>query len=430
MSEQNDPPLAANWLTDQIVSIDEGSSADFWRDRRGMLRPDPKSPYLRLHFVTVYVRDQEATKQFFLQKLGFNLVSDARFASGNRWVEVAPPDGTAVLALVLPTEGQDNLIGRSSMVTFITENVERTYREWSARGVHFSIPPQTPAWGGTFCRFEDPDGNSFAIAGFDNVTRTIEDRRREQAERLEAERRAAQEIEIAKQVQARLFPQRLPVIPTLDFAGVCIQARAVGGDYYDFLDLGNDRLALVVGDIAGKGIAAALLMANLQACLRSLSALAAGQPDRVLASVNRQLFDNTAPNAYATLLFAEYCATSGHLRTANCGHLPGLLLRTDGALERIEPTCTVVGLFADWNCSIAETELREGDLLALYTDGVVEAFNDAGEEFGEGRLLDVLRRHSGLTASDLAHRVVDEVQRFSAGEQFDDITLIVARKSG
>lgn len=123
----------------------------------------------------------------------------------------------------------------SGIVTFLTENVEAKYLEWSRRGVHFSIPPQAPSWGGMFCRFVDPDGNTFALAGFDDTTRELDRRRREYAGKLESERRAAQELEIAKQVQMRLFPQRQSAITGLDYAGVCIHERSVGGDYYDLL---------------------------------------------------------------------------------------------------------------------------------------------------------------------------------------------------
>jgi len=310
-------------------------------------------------------------------------------------------------------------VGHSGLITLITQDVEAKYREWSEQGVKFSISPQTPEWGGVFCRFEDVDGNSFAIAGFDDVTRAIEERRREFADRLEAERRAAQELAIAKQVQARLFPQRLPQAATLDYAGVCIPARAVGGDDYDFLDLGpdNGRIALVVGDIAGKGIAAALPMANLQASLRSQSAFAADQPERLLRSVNHMWFENTDPNAYATLFYADYDANSGGLRYANCGHLPGLVLRTSGALQRLDATCTVVGLFDDWQCSMSEIRLEEGDALALYTDGVTESFSDREEEFGEPCLIDALRRSSHLPAQERVHALAAEVQGFSAPEQ-------------
>jgi len=247
---------------------------------------------------------------------------------------------------------------------------------------------------------------------------------------MESERRAAQELEIAKQVQFRLFPQILPSLATLDYAGSCIQARQVGGDCYDFLDLARDRLGLVIGDIAGKGIAAALLMATLQANLRSQRAFALDQPQRFLRSVNQLFYENTADSAYATLFFADYDDQAGCLRYANCGHPPALLLRSDNSLERLGATATVLGLFEEWDCSIDERQLFSGDILALYTDGITESFNDAEEEFGEQRLIEALRRHRELSSPALLAAIVDEVLRFSPHEQHDDVTLIVAKCRG
>ncbi len=286
---------------------------------------------------------------------------------------------------------------------------------------------QAPVWGGIFTRFEDPDRNSFSLVSFDSISRAIEAQRRARAEQIESERRAAQELEIAKQVQARLFPQTLPASATLEYAGLCIQARQVGGDYYDFLNLGQERLGLVVGDIAGKGIAAALLMANLQANLRSQCAIALDQPEHFLQSVNRLFYENTADSAYATLFFAEYDGKLRHLRYANCGHLCALLFRKDDTIERLESTCSVLGLFQEWDCAIGECQLSPGDTLALYTDGVTECFNDAAEEFGERRLIEAVRRRPGLSPQALLQSVLEDVQRFGAREQHDDITLIVAK---
>src|SRR6266536_1098739 len=201
-------------------------------------------------------------------------------------------------------------------------------------------------------------------------THALEAQRRAIAEKMESERRAAQELEIAKQVQARLFPQTLPLLRTLEYAGTCIQARKVGGDYYDFLDLGGERLGFVIGDISGKGIAAALLMANLQANLRSQCATAFDQPQRMLRSVNRLFCENTPEGAFATLFFAEYDDNAGYLRYANCGHLAALLLRSDTTLERLDSTATVLGVFREWDCSIGECRLLPGDTLALYTDDI------------------------------------------------------------
>ena len=257
------------------------------------------------------------------------------------------------------------------------------------------------------------------------------------AERIEAERRAAQEMEFARQVQSRLFPQKFPHLRTLEYAGGCAQARQVGGDYYDFLELRPGRVALVLADIAGKGVSGALLMANLQANLRSQYALALNDIRQLLSSVNRLFYENTSDNSYATLFFADYDDSTGRLRYVNCGHLPPLLLRdcspTTGsqasslALERLESTSTVLGLFETWECNVAETTLKPGDSLVLYTDGVTEAAKPSGEEFGESRLVETLCANRGLAAQPLLDSVVRAVQQFSGEEQADDITLVVAR---
>ncbi|MGH9546539.1 MAG: PP2C family protein-serine/threonine phosphatase [Terriglobales bacterium] len=418
------------------------------------LPTDRDNSYLGVYAVNVFVRDQDRSLRFFLDQLGFNLAFDVRLQSGQRWVGVAPPHGTAVLTLIAPEPDSDEykLIGQPTPVAFVAEDVVATYSQWRRRGVRFHHVPklrrvkyqqqavdgpagasslqlgkQTPIWGGVFTRFEDIDKNSFALVSFDEMTQAVEAQRRVAAARLESERRAAHELEIAKQVQARLFPQTFPPLRTLDYAGVCIQARQVGGDYYDFLGLGPDRMGLVLGDISGKGIAGALLMANLQANLRSQRIIALDDPQQLLRSVNRLFYDNTADSSYATLFFAEYDDQAQRLRYANCGHLAGLLLRADHTLERLDSNCTVLGLFKEWECSVGECHLVCGDSLALYTDGVTESFNAAGEEFGEQRLTDALRRHRELSAPDLLAAIVDEVRQFSPGEQYDDITLIIAR---
>jgi serine phosphatase RsbU (regulator of sigma subunit) len=408
------------------------------------VRLDRQNPYLRIDAVNVFVKDQDRSLEFYLNHLGFDLALDIRLQSGHRLVAVAPPDGTTVLRLIAPDPDSEDykLIGRPTPIVFLTEDVVAKFREWSKRGVHFRYTPRLrrvqhtsraaasehpPIWGGVFTRFEDIDGNSFSLVGFDDVSRALEEQRRAIAEKLESERRAAQELEIARMVQARLFPQTLPPFGALDYAGVCVQARQVGGDYYDFLNLGQDRLGLVVGDIAGKGIAAALLMANLQANLRSQCATALEHPQRFLESVNRLFFENTIESAYATLLFIEYDNRERRLRYANCGHLPGLILRSDSTLDRLASTCTVLGLFDDWKCSIGESSLFPGDTLVLYTDGVTEAFNDRGEEFGERRLVDSLRRHCDQQPGGLMNCILEDVKQFSPHEQHDDITLLIAR---
>jgi serine phosphatase RsbU (regulator of sigma subunit) len=150
------------------------------------------------------------------------------------------------------------------------------------------------------------------------------------------------------------------------------------------------------------------------------------QPQRLLQSINYVFHKNTAENAYATLFFAEYDDAARRLRYANCGHLPALLLR-DSKVDRLEATATVVGLFPEWDCSVCERTLSSGDMLAVYTDGITEAFNQDDEEFGEGRLIDALKTYRELPPQAIIANIVDEVRRFSPHEQHDDITLTIAK---
>jgi len=396
--------------------------------RQSPLAPELDTPYLRIFKSNVFVRDLDRSLPFYVDVLGFSVLADSRLEFG-RWVAVAPPDGSAILALTAPRRGTENyrLVGRHTNVSFIAEDINATYELWRGRGVRFLQPPQPQFWGGTFATFTDPDENVFELLSSDEISREIEAQRRAASERVAAERRSAQELEIAKQVQARLFPQTAPALQTLDYAGVCIQARHVGGDYYDFLSFGPHRVGLLVADISGKGIAAALLMANLQANLRSQLALAGECPATFLKTVNQTFFDNTVDSAYSTVFFAEYDDETRVMRYANCGHLPGLLLRAGGGVEHLCPTGTVLGMFREWDGHMGECRLEPGDAMAIYTDGVTEARNARGKELGQLGLLRALKRRRKLGAKASVDAVLDEIQRYSAGEQEDDITLIVGR---
>jgi len=426
-----------------------------------MAHTTPADPFLSIHAVRVYVRDLDRSLRFYVEQLAFRLVIDTRLQSGERWVAVSPPDGTTILTLVAPktNTAEYKLIGRSTQVVLCTSDVAAKFQQWSRNGVRFIGTPrlrrikyvsppadsasassaptpgakllgqETPVWGSVSVRFRDIDGNTFSLVSFDELTHAVESQRRVAEEKLEAERRAAQELVIATQVHSRLFPQSMPQLKSLEYAGACIPARAVGGDYYDFLSLGPDRLGFVIADVAGKGIAAALLMANLQANLRSQFALALEQPQRMLQKVNRLFCDNTPDGAFATLFFGDYDDSSGYLRYVNCGHLCALLLRRDGSFDRLESTSTVLGIFKTWECAVGESSLRRGDLLALYTDGVTESMDHSAEEFGEDRLVESLRRHRELCPQSLLTSVVADVRAFSPHEQHDDITLIIAKRS-
>lgn len=385
-------------------------------------------PHLTVSNVVVYVRDQDRSLRFYVDQLSFHLVLDARIDAEHRWIAVTPSDGSANLLLIKPPKdaAEGSYVGRHTGITFATEDIAAKFQQWSEHGVRFLQTPTSVPWG-IHAVFEDIDGNQFELIQNVWLIEILNAERRTAEERRETERRAAYELEVAKQVQARLFPQRLPPLRTLEYAGTCLQARQVGGDYYDFLDLGPGRLALVVGDIAGKGIAGALLMANLQANLRSQYALALQGLPQLLKSVNRLLYENTSDDSYATLFFAEYQDKTQRLRYINCGHHPALLLRLDQALERLESTSTVLGAFAQWECAMAEVELAPGDILLLYTDGITEALSSDGREFGEERLLEVLRTHRYLPVPQLLDTILKGVGEFSGREHEDDMTLVIAR---
>ena len=392
----------------------------------GLSRP---APYLCLHHISVFVRDHDRSLRFYVDQLGLSLAHDVHLKEHTRLVTLALPDGTAFLVLFAPKPDSKEykFVGQSPAVVLVTDDVNAQFQLWSERGVRFHQQPVATVWGGTAAMFEDPDGNPLSLVSWDALTSEVEAKRYAAKQKREAERRAAQELDIAKQVQRRLFPQTLPPVSSLEYAGICIQAREVGGDYYDFVDLGQQRLGLVVGDISGKGIAAALLMANLQANLRSRFIIAVAQPVRFLQSVNRLFYESTTDSAYATLFYAEYDGTTHRLRYANCGHLAGLLLRSDHTVEWLDSTGTVLGLFKEWTCTIDERSLFSGDTLVLYTDGITESSNDDGEQFGEDRLLAALRKHADLSTQALIEALIQEVQTFNPGEQRDDLTIIVAR---
>jgi sigma-B regulation protein RsbU (phosphoserine phosphatase) len=237
------------------------------------------------------------------------------------------------------------------------------------------------------------------------------------------------EMEIAREVQAGLFPRRRPIVSGLDYDGVCLTAREVGGDSFDFLDLGAGRLGVTVADIAGKGVSAALLMASLQAMLRSRAPQQVDDPAALVAGVNAMLSATTDRNKFATLFYGNYDAAGRCLSYVNAGHNPPLLYRAgrEDAL-RLEPTGMALGLTADAAYTAARCRLDPGDLLVIFTDGITEAFDAGGEEFGDDRLETAIRRVRDQPASGIQREVLREVADFAgAASQSDDMTLVVVR---
>ncbi|MBL8218618.1 MAG: SpoIIE family protein phosphatase [Bryobacterales bacterium] len=237
------------------------------------------------------------------------------------------------------------------------------------------------------------------------------------------------DLSIARQVQSQLFPQSLPVLRTLSYKGLCVEAGAVGGDYYDFLSLGPGRLGLVLADVCGKGMAAALLMANLQATLRSLCQSAPSDWTGLLAQVNALFYQSTAPEHFATAFIGDYDDETRMLRFANCGHNPPLLLRASGEMERLDPTSTVLGAFRHIRPRCAEVRLHPGDWLILFSDGVVEAQNEYGDLFGDERLMDVARSSLHRPVDEMVAAIGDSLNRFAHAVGRDDWTVVAARST-
>jgi sigma-B regulation protein RsbU (phosphoserine phosphatase) len=242
----------------------------------------------------------------------------------------------------------------------------------------------------------------------------------------QASGKAIQDLEDVRRVSARLFPQNLPQMASVAYAGVCIEANLAGGDFYDFFDGGPHRLGLAVGDVSGNGVAAALLRSALQASLRTLRLTGLNDFAGTLTLANRLLLESAPEAMYASLLFAEYDERSRRLRYVNCGHPAPVLLRGEYACW-LQPTTTVLGLFRDWQCCVAEVCLEPGDTLLLYTDGVTEATDTTGEELGPDRLLAMLPAQGELPLSRLLRGCIEEVRRFAQGDLCDDLTLVALR---
>jgi sigma-B regulation protein RsbU (phosphoserine phosphatase) len=257
--------------------------------------------------------------------------------------------------------------------------------------------------------------------------RLMENIRQEVAQR----ERLNRELEIARDVQQRLFPQTLPNVEGLDFAGYCRPAFGVGGDYYDFIKLSDGCMGIAIGDVSGKGIAAALMMASLQASLRGQTIRPCDTLSEMIEHINQLVYDASADNRYATFFYAQYNPESHTLRYVNAGHNPPILCRKgiNGAkVVRLAEGGTVVGLFPAAPYQEAQLTLRSGDVMVAFTDGISEAMNDAEEEWDEERLIDLIRSSNSRSAADMITCILERVDAFTAGaRQHDDMTLVVMR---
>ena len=242
--------------------------------------------------------------------------------------------------------------------------------------------------------------------------------------------RMNRELEIAREVQERLFPQELPEVAGLDYSGTCRPALGVGGDYFDFLLLPNNMLGIAIGDVSGKGIAAALLMAGLRASLRGQTIDGAHNLAGLMNNVNKLVYESSSSNRYATFFYAQFDPSTRILAYVNGGHNPPLVFRKTGKLMRLEAGGPVVGLLPTFGYEQAFVTLEPGDVLVAFTDGISEAMNSADEEWGEERLVETVRQLGDRPAKEIVSGLIEAADRFVAGaKQHDDMTLIVARVS-
>jgi sigma-B regulation protein RsbU (phosphoserine phosphatase) len=238
---------------------------------------------------------------------------------------------------------------------------------------------------------------------------------------------ANRELEIAREVQERLFPQNYPAIAGLDCAGYCRPARGVGGDYYDFLQLEDGRLGIAIGDVSGKGIAAALLMASLQASLRGQAAAGVHDLSSLMHNVNKLVYEASTSNRYATFFYGEYDAVTRRFSYVNAGHNPPLILR-GGEVLRLEADGPVVGLLAGARYGQSECVLQAGDVFVAFTDGISEALNEQEEEWEEERFIPAAQVCRELSAKEMIQSIFREADAFTgAAKQYDDMTLLVMK---
>jgi sigma-B regulation protein RsbU (phosphoserine phosphatase) len=240
------------------------------------------------------------------------------------------------------------------------------------------------------------------------------------------------ELELAANIQLDLFPKKLATLFGTDVAARNRQAKQVGGDYYDVIHVGPERPAeehlVCVVDISGKGIFASLLMSNIQATLRALVCRENCLP-LVAQTANDLLYATTPANRYATALLLIYNAHTGACRWINCGHTDGIIVRAHGAVEMLPCSGIALGLFPARTYEEQFFELRDGDLLSIYSDGVTDAQNEAEDDFGTARLVEVLTKHAALPAADVVAQTFEAIDAFAGGApQFDDITMLVMKR--
>ena len=342
----------------------------------------------------------------------YDVVTAADGERAYRLIHDARPD-LIVMDVMLPGIWGDELCRRVRSEGITTPIVMLTARDEESDRV-----------GGLDGGADDYVSKPFAIRELSARVRSILRNRRESAGEYQ---RLVHDLRAAADVQRRLLPQIRLALRTLDCAGMCRPAHAVGGDYFDHLLIGEDQVALVVADVAGKGMPAALLMASLHGHLRARASAFGARVDEALASVNEFLFRQADEARYATMFYAVYDDRTRCLRYVNAGHPAPMVLSAADGLRILPATAPPAGLFERVNDACGECHLRSGDWLITCSDGVTEAANPRGEEFGQSRVVEVARRHRHELPEGMCEAVLEAVESFVAGApQADDMTVLAA----
>jgi sigma-B regulation protein RsbU (phosphoserine phosphatase) len=417
----------------------------FSRDQFGEPLPQGGTQYVVINNSTEWATGAEARKISFLFDWSWAIASRqflGRSDTGELWWQILKVVSIIFLVLELLA-----LLAAAWMTRAVTSSVHKLYRatEYIKRG-DFSYRVKV--------RSHDQLGE---LAGsFNDMAANIESLLQERVKHERLER----EVELAHEVQSRLFPSRVPDLLTLEAAAECRAARGVAGDYYDYVEVAPGLVAFALGDVSGKGMSASLVMSNLQAALRAQTAITAerlsmaerafaasaaagtdktlarvvadadidGAVTRKITNINAQLCQSTDANRFATLFLNLYEDRTRTLRYTNAGHNAPILARVDGTVERLTTGGMMVGAFEWASYEEGRTQLEAGDVLVIFSDGLTEAERAPGEEYGEERLVELVVKHRHLSAHEIREVIFNDVDAWSGQqERGDDQTLVIMK---
>jgi phosphoserine phosphatase RsbU/P len=419
-------PLTHELLTGLIPGIGDVDLLPYTRQTTKSVLPPKKSPLdMEISFpypvpLESWGSPHESPEGYLLVDTRFSAVLDRIFGQKLQWAEALMDVfvGLAVLFLLVELASLFFGVRLSHTITNAVHELYQGTQHVKEGDFSYRIPvrgnDQLAELTSSFNTMTDNLGRLISVA--------------KENERLQSE------LAIAREVQAQLFPKAVPSLRGLTLTGVCQPARTVSGDYYDFLSISDRAVAFAIGDVAGKGISAALLMAAIQSNMRTqLTATNGSRPDHLSAAslvgaLNRQLYANTTPEKYATFYFALYDDVEHAVTYTNAGHLPPLLLRGQ-TVQPLDPTGTVVGAFPFARYEEQRIPLEPGDILVAYTDGMVEPENVYGEMFGEERFKEILLRHEREDSSEIIARAMEAVVQWTGSSELqDDMTMLIARR--